>query len=87
MTLEQLKQEVAKLKKISTPCNLFDETLQAPVNFPDPGVFVKHYGSVWEVYHCERCVGWLVGTFYTESDLCEYILCYYKRENDQRRWF
>lgn len=85
MTFLELKDNLCKLKLRNVYCNLFDENLE-PVGFRKAGLYVAEKGEIWEVYQCEKGELDLLGLFYNESDLYDYILCYYKKHSDLKRW-
>lgn len=87
MTFSELEQSVKELRCVKDlNCNLFDKSLgKRSINFVDH-LYVEKKDDVWLVYLCgERDSCWLIGEFYTESNLYEFIYCYYKKHSDIRR--
>ena len=86
MSLEELKEEIGKLKLPYLECNLFSPEL-LPGRYQETGLYVEKAEDVWNVYECERLLRMPKATFYREEDLYEYVFCYYKKISDNKRLF
>lgn len=90
MTFSELKDKVKRYrrKERRLECNLFWERLAPGVldyrnrklGIYGSGLYVVKAGDIWEVYKCEydRGDSYLGYIFYSESDLYDFIFCYYK---------
>lgn len=86
MTLEELKTNIGRLKLPYLECNLFSPEA-VPGRFLNDGLYVCKEGDVWQVYHCDGPLKMWKAYFYRESDLYEYVFCYYKKLSDSFRIF
>ena len=86
MTLEELKENMRKLKLPYLECSLFSPEL-VPGTFLHDGLYVQKKQENWEVYVCEGPLKMPKAVLFNESDLYEYVFCYYKKIADNRRIF
>lgn len=82
MTYSELEVNVNNLKFKDSYCNLFKKP-----QITDMGLYVVKNRNIWEVYHTECGSAVLVGIFYKECNLYEYIYCYFKKMSDVNCWF
>lgn len=77
MTLEELKK---KIPAKGMECNLLDDSLKA-FEYYTNGYHVVRNGELWEVYYCERGGGYLLETFQSEEELCDYLYRMYRQHH------
>ncbi len=87
MTIIELEESLRNLKVKDVYCNLFKEYHSTPTKAREVGLYVAENHGVWEAYDIERASKELACVFDTESDLYEYVQCYFKKISDVDYWF
>lgn len=83
MTLSELEENVKRLKYRDMCCNL----IKGCINWDNLGIYINQNKIIWEVYETERAGAKLVGIFFEECNLYDYVYCYFKKYSDENCWF